>query len=153
MTDITELATEQALTRIVELNDFERMISYDSTPSQGQFVVTGPNFQGNHSRVGYCVQIRKRVGQFGSDMVFLRHANGSLIVHENNCYCAMDSEQEELARAVFEVLPDDEDYELGYSDCAKVREVGFLIEKSQSRGTPDAHFSMVITKTKGASHD
>ncbi|MGY0246470.1 plasmid protein, partial [Klebsiella michiganensis] len=99
--------------------------------------------------VGYCVQIRKRVGQFGSDMVFLRHANGSLTVHENNCYCAMDSEQEEVARAVFEVLPEDEDYELGYSDCAKVWEVGFLIEKSQSRGTPDTPFSIAITKTKG----
>lgn len=150
MNDITALTTEQALARIVELNDFERMISYDNTPGQGQFVVTGPNFQGNHARVGYCVQIRKRVGQFGSDMVFLRHANGSLTVHENNCYCGMDAEQEKLARAVFEVLPEDEDYELGYSDCAKVREVGFLIEKSQSRGTPDASFSMVITKRREA---
>ncbi|EMZ3528333.1 MULTISPECIES: hypothetical protein [Klebsiella] len=43
MTDITELTTEQALARIVDLNDFARMISCDSTPSQGQFVVTGPN--------------------------------------------------------------------------------------------------------------
>ncbi|EAM8673194.1 plasmid protein [Salmonella enterica] len=149
MSDITGLATEQALARIIELNDFKRMISYDSALSQGQFVVTGPNFQGNHARVGYCVQIRKHVGQFGSDMVFLRHANGSLVVHENNCYCAMNKEQEELARAVFEVLPEDEDYELGYSDCAKVLEVGFLIEKSQSRGTPDAPFSIAITKTTG----
>lgn len=152
MNDITALTTEQALARIVELNDFNRMITHDRTPSQGQFVVTGPNFQGDHARVGYCVQIRKCVGQFGSDMVFLRHANGSLTVHENNCYCAMDSEQEELARAAFEVLPEDEEYELGYSDCAKVHEVGFLIEASQSRGTPDAPFAIAITKTKEVSH-
>lgn len=71
---------ESALARIVELNDFQRMICTSSNPGQGQFVVTGPNFKGDHGRVGYCVQVRKRVGQFGSDMVLLRHADDSLVV-------------------------------------------------------------------------
>lgn len=144
---------EADLACIVELNDFQRMIGFSGHPEKGQFVVTGPNFQGDHARVGYCVQIRKSVGQFGSDMVFLRHANGSLTTHENQCYCAMNAEQEELARAIFEVLPEDEDYVLGYKDCEKVHEVGFLIENSSSCGTPDAPFAIAITKSKVAEHD
>lgn len=140
---------ETALARIVELNDFQRMICTSSNPVQGQFVVTGPNFKGDQGRVGYCVQVRKRVGQFGSDMVFLRHADGSLVVHENNCYCAMNEEQEALARSVFKSQPEDEEYDLGYRDCEKILEVGFLIEHSESRGTPDLPFAIAITHAEG----
>lgn len=140
---------ETALARIVESNDFQRMICTSSNPGQGQFVVTGPNFKGDHGRVGYCVQVRKRVGQFGSDMVFLRHADDSLVVHENNCYCAMNEEQEELARSVFKSRPEDEEYDRGYLDCEEILEVGFLIEHSESRGTPDAPFTIAITHFDG----
>lgn len=69
---------EITLEKIVKLADYQRMISHSNNPGQGQFVVTGPNFLGDSARIGYCVQVRKRVGQFGSDMVFLRHADGSL---------------------------------------------------------------------------
>ncbi|WOY03089.1 plasmid protein [Dickeya fangzhongdai] len=144
MSDATEMTKEYALARIIELNDFQRMIGLSCHPAQGQFVVTGPNFQGDDTRVGYCVQVRKKVGQFGSDMVFLRHVNGSLTVHENQCYCAMNAEQEALARSVFEVLPEDEEHEQGYSDCEKVHEIGFVIEHSKSCGTPDVPFAITI---------
>lgn len=143
--------TESALARIVELADYQRMISLPGNPAQGQFVVTGPNFQKDSARVGYCVQVRKGVGQFGSDMVFLRHVDGSLTVHENNCYLVMDDEQETLARSVFEVLPEDEEYEKGYSDCEKVHEVGFVIANSASRGNPEVPFAFTITTTKNPS--
>lgn len=141
--------TAMTLAHIVELADYHRMISHPDNPAQGQFVVTGPNFKDDSARVGYCVQVRKRVGQFGSDMVFLRHVNGSLTVHENNCYLAMDAEQEALARSVFEVLPEDEEYEHGYSDCEGIREVGFVVENSASQGIPDVPFTIAITTTKG----
>ncbi|MFJ5483472.1 plasmid protein [Pectobacterium actinidiae] len=146
MAGITEMTKEHALARIIALNNFQRMIRYSSQLEQGQFVVTGPNFQGDDMRVGYCVQVRKGVGQFGSDMVFLRHSSGSLVVHENQCYCAMNAEQKALARSMFEVLPEDEEYELGYSDCHKVHEIGFVIEHSNSCGTPNTSFVIAITK-------
>lgn len=141
--------TELTLARIVELADYQRMIRHPGNPAQGQFIVTGPNFKDDSERVAYCVQVRKHVGQFGSDMVFLRHVNGSLTVHENNCYLAMDAEQEALARSVFEVLPEDEEYEHGYSDCEGIREVGFVVENSSSQGAPDVPFTIAITTTKG----
>ncbi|QCT21812.1 plasmid protein [Jejubacter calystegiae] len=137
---------ESTLARIVESIDYLKMVD---RPKQGQFVVTGPNFNGNQGRVGYCVQIRVSVGQFGSDMVFLRHADGSLVIHENQCYIAMSEEQESLARSVFIVSPECEEYELGYSDCLKVHEVGFIIENSKSRGTPDTPFTIAIMKSSG----
>ncbi|MGR6773625.1 plasmid protein [Pectobacterium brasiliense] len=146
MDDIAEMTKEHALARIIILNSFQRMIRPSSKLEQGQFVVTGPNFQGDDMHVGYCVQVRKGVGQFGSDIVFLRHSSGSLVAHENQCYGAMNAEQEGLARSVFEVLPEDEEYELGYSDCDKVHEIGFVIEHSNSLGTPDVPFVIAIKK-------
>jgi hypothetical protein len=75
------------------------------------------------------------VGQFGSDIVFLRHASGTLTAHENNCYVAVTEEQEALARSVFKLLPDDEEPEKGYSDPAGVHETGFVIENSASKAS------------------
>lgn len=77
----------------------------------------------------------KKVGQFGSDIVFLRHASGTLTAHENNCYVAVTEEQEALARSVFKLLPDDEEPEKGYSDPAGVHETGFVIENSASNAS------------------
>lgn len=125
----TKMSIESELEKVVRINSFYKMISSSDHPSQGQFVVTGPNLIGDYGRVGYCVQVRKGIGMFGSDAVLLRHADGAIIVHENQYYCAMNAEQEALARAVFKVLPEVERYDLGYSDYAGVCEFGFLIKK------------------------
>lgn len=142
---------EAQLQSITALNDYKNLIRHDSHPEQGQFVVTGPNCGGDIDRVGYCLQVRKGVGQFGSDMILLRHAGGNITVHENQCFFAMNAVQEELARAVFTVLPEQEDYAGGYKDCEKVHEVGFIIEHSASRGSPDTSFSIMIMKQKEVS--
>ncbi|EIX9725650.1 plasmid protein [Klebsiella pneumoniae] len=120
---------------IVDAADYQRMISYNQNPAFGQFVVAGYNGGPAESRLGYCVQVRKKVGQFGSDIVFLRHASGTLTAHENNCYVAVTEEQEALARSVFKLLPDDEEPEKGYSDPAGVHETGFVIENSASKAS------------------
>lgn len=60
---------------IVDAADYQRMISHNQNPAFGQFVVAGYNGGPAESRLGYCVQVRKKVGQFGSDIVFLRHAD------------------------------------------------------------------------------
>lgn len=120
---------------IVDAADYQRMISHNNNPAFGQFVVAGYNGGPAESRLGYCVQVRKKVGQFGSDIVFLRHASGTLTAHENNCYVAVTEEQEALARSVFKLLPDDEEPEKGYSDPAGVHETGFVIEDSASKAS------------------
>ncbi len=120
---------------IVNSIDYQKMIGHDSNPAFGQFVVAGYNGGPAENRLGYCVQVRKKVGQFGSDIVFLRHANGALTAHENNCYVAVTDEQEAQARSVFKLLPDDEEPEKGYSDPAGVHETGFVIEDSASKAS------------------
>ncbi|EIZ1086007.1 plasmid protein [Klebsiella oxytoca] len=120
---------------IVDAADYQRMISHNNNPAFGQFVVSGYNGGPAENRLGYCVQVRKKVGQFGSDIVFLRHASGTLTAHENNCYVAVTEEQEALARSVFKLLPDDEEPEKGYSDPAGVHETGFVIENSASNAS------------------
>ncbi|MBQ0600773.1 plasmid protein [Klebsiella oxytoca] len=135
---------------IVDAIDYQKMIRHDSHPVFGQFVVVGPNFGPIESRLGYCVQVRKKVGQFGSDIVFLRHRDGNLTTHENNCYVAVSEQQERLARSVFKVLPDEEEPELGYRDPNGVHETGFVIENSASKAATGGH-SVVITVRRSTS--
>lgn len=137
---------------IVDAIDYQKMIRRDSQPEFGQFVVVGPNFMPLETRLGYCVQVRKKVGQFGSDIVFLRHCQGNLSAHENNSYFAISEEQEQLARTIFKVLPDEEEPEKGYSDADGVHETGFVIEHSASKASTDVH-SMVFCVRKSEAKD
>jgi len=132
--------------QIVALTDYGLSLNFDDKPIEGQFVVTGPQMGGApERRIGFCVQIRKGRGQFGSDMVFLRHPSGILVTHENQGYFAMTEEQERLARPLFDSLPEDEDYSQGYKCCQKVHEVGFVIVDSASQPSPVSTSMMTIT--------
>lgn len=118
------------------MNEDSRMVCSKNL-IQGQIVSTGFILPNNPlSRVGYVTQVRKGVGQFGSDLVFLRLANGRLMTHENQGFFCLNEEQEALARSVFEDLPEDEDYSHGYTCVNKVHEIGFFIENSESTPTP-----------------
>lgn len=109
--------------------DYNRMIRFDDYPSKHQFVFTSYNTMNNNiKRLGYCVQVRKNRGLFGSHIVFLRHADGILTTHENQAYYTMTKIQEELCRTFFRILPEDENDDT-YSDYeTKTYEKGFLIE-------------------------
>lgn len=143
----------ELVAQIIEMCDPRRHVSGLSDRSmqkmtQGCMVVTGAQV-GTRDRerlLGYCVQIRKGRGQFGSDMVFLRHTDGSLVTHENQSFFLMTEEQELLAKPLFRELPEDEDYSHGYNCCNKVREVGFVIENSASVPTPDTSFAITVTR-------
>lgn len=116
------------------INYIDNMIGFGRHPQQYQFVLTAA-ICGPHSdemRIGYCVQVRKKCGAFGSDKVFLRHPSGQLTVHENQSFIAMSEEDEKQARTIFEMLPDEEIESEGYRDCDGVIEIGFLIEDSKS---------------------
>jgi hypothetical protein len=130
--------------KILSLTEYEKgLYGGGRSPSQGQMLITGP---GPHPerRIGFCVQIRKNCGQFGSDMIFLRHPDGSLVTHENQAFFPMTEEQEVLARTIFTDLPEDEDYSRGYSCCDKVHAVGFLIAHSESKPMPNTPFNIVV---------
>ena len=149
MTDI-----ENTIQKIIMLNqdeqNYKRRLDFKGGPAQGQFVVTGYQLGGaSYKMVGYCVQVRKNSGQFGSDMIFLRHFDGRLVTHENQSFYSLTEEQEILARSIFKVLPEEEDYSFGYKCCEGINEVGFIIEKSATKGSPNTPFTISIKNEDG----
>jgi hypothetical protein len=141
--------TVEVIKQIMELTNYRRnMIDLWKADGPGRFVVTGPQPGWNPLKhVGYCVQVRKQCGQYRSDMVFLRHPDGSLTTHENQSFFAMTAEQEVLAREIFEVLPEDEDFSQGFSCTDKIREIGYVIENSASKAS-SAHSTVMMTTTE-----
>jgi hypothetical protein len=136
----------EVVKQVLALTDYAKGMYGNRHPAQGQMVVTGPQMGGSaEKRIGYCVQIRKNCGQFGSDMVFLRHPDGSLTTHENQAYFTMTEDQEKLARTLFSELPEGEDYSEGYRCCNKVHELGFLIDYSESTPMPNTPFNLTIS--------
>lgn len=47
------------------------------------------------------VQIRKEIGQFGSDMFFVRHADGSLVIWENQMFHKVKPEYIQKIQTVY----------------------------------------------------
>lgn len=130
------MTTEQqdAARKIVEARD-----SYNMTPrpAPGEYVITGMQIgnkrgaQGWHKYVGYVVQVRKKAGAFGSDMVLLRHPDGSLVRHENQSFYRMDERLLEQAKSLFPagMTPDEEDYTKAYTlGNGEHPEIGKVIE-------------------------
>lgn len=131
----------------------------DATPiwlhkdlQQGQFVVTGA-IQGRNGwrhRLGYCLQVRKGVGQFGSDQVLLRHSDGRIVAHENQFFRVVPEDLGLRARKFFKVLPEQEDWTQGFG-CDGVQEVGFLIENPKATPSPEtASVAIIVHSPRGA---
>lgn len=137
--------------RIVSMLDYLRALR--PHPAQGQLVLTGIQMgsQAPERRIGYCVQVRKGRGQFGSDMVFLRHPHGGLTTHENQSYYSLSPEAEAMARRLYEEAPEAEDYSHGYSCFDKVHEKGFIVENSASVPAPPTPFRITVTGADGVS--
>ncbi|WP_079864821.1 hypothetical protein [Acinetobacter baumannii] len=127
----------ETMAKIIEMRDCEAstFISTNSDQrslAQGQFVFTLHPYANPMLCVGYVLQVRKKAGLFGTDIVLIRVANQQIHEWENQGFFSMMPEQEALARSVFEWLPEQEDYSLGYRTCDKVHKVGFLIEEELS---------------------
>ena len=80
--------------------------------------------------VGYVVQIRRGVGEFGSDEFFIRHPDGSLMRHSNQCFYILNKEDAQTVLDNSEVKPEDEEGEEGYT-CGdeSTRKIGFDIDE------------------------
>ncbi|MCX4026974.1 plasmid protein [Endozoicomonas sp. SM1973] len=123
---------DKAFEKVLQLNKGRGMINLSDHPKKGQFVLTGAiqgkerNFENN---IGYCVQVRLNRGDFGGDVVFLRHCDGKLVPHDNQIFYALSEKQIEIAKPFFKpsmkTEPEDELYML-YE--GKEPEAGFLIE-------------------------
>jgi hypothetical protein len=93
-------------------------------------------FVSEKERSGRLVQVRQGVGQFGSDLYFLRRRDGSLMTFENawlkhyagNIPVGIDQ-------------PGDT-----YTIRGEWPESGFIIEKPKQPDSPVQSFSMIITQ-------
>ncbi|HCV3190510.1 TPA: hypothetical protein OV554_003659 [Acinetobacter baumannii] len=127
----------EAMAKIIEMRDCDASTFVSTTSdhrglTKGQFVFVLHPYANPMLCVGYVLQVRKKAGMFGTDIVLIRVANKQIHEWENQGYFTLMPEQEALARSVFEWLPEQEDYSLGYRTCDKVHKVGFLIEEEQS---------------------
>lgn len=148
------MTTAAKVSQILEQTDYDLFMGAMGHPKQGQFVTTGPQMGGSlESRVGYCVQVRKGRGAYGSNVVFLRHPNGGLTTHENQSFFGLTPKQEALAREIFVELPEDENYSRGYSIQDEYHEVGFLIEDASGDHPPAQSGSGVQLTVKNTKDD
>lgn len=99
---------------------------------QYQYVVTGLQADPRvERRIGYVIQIRKKAAYMSKgDLVFLRHPDGELVVHENQSYHLIKYEHLKLIIPLFKIKPEDEDDTKAYKYCDKIPEIGFIIERS-----------------------
>lgn len=144
---------EETIRQIVKNWRWEGLVGpHHSIPyEKGMFLLAGPSFSSEvMNRVGYLIQVRKKCGQFGSDRIFLRLADGTIADWQNQAFFKLLPEDEALARSVFECQPDEEDESVGYWDADKVHEIGFIIENSTSTPMPVTDdLSITITDTSG----
>lgn len=128
-----------------------KMITFDmSKLEQYQVIVALPTI-GNHDKaefLGYPVQIRKKVGAFGSDVVLLRDIDGNLSTWENQGFLLPTKEQSDFIMPFFEKLIEDEKSDSNiYTINGENAEDGYIIHNaSYSRSQS---FSVRITKKDG----
>ncbi len=132
---------EALAAKIVESRDWAKMVGIGKHPMPGEYVITGPQVGNLHGQMswckyfGYVVQIRKKAGEFCSDIVLIRHPNGELGRHENQCYFRVDAELEERIKALFPpgMTPDEcEDYSKPYTLGKEYPEIGKIIEANDA---------------------
>lgn len=143
---------------IVESRDYGKMVSFSEHPVPGEYVITGPqagNLRGQgpggwHRYIGYVVQVRKKAGAFGSDIVLLRHPDGILGRHENQSYHRVDDETLAKIKGLYEdgMTPDKyEDYSQPYSLSGDYPEIGRVIDPKDDGPPRDDRPLMRITTT------
>lgn len=143
---------KEQIEEIIAARDYRDMIGFSTHPQPGEYVTTGPQ-QGdpNLSRfIGYVVQVRKKAGCFGSDIILLRHPDGELGRHENQMFFRIDGLWLEKAKALYPegMTPEEhEDYSKPYTLGEKFPETGKVIEPNDSGPIPDNSPMMKITTT------
>lgn len=119
-----------------EYIDYNCMIRTWDDSHKNKYVITGAQ-AGEctiDTRIGRVAQVRLEAGAFGSDTVFLRHANDVLRTHENQCFWLIpDKFTEYLDECFKDAYMDDannEEYTIGGNDPA----IGFIIPSPINEG-------------------
>lgn len=160
---MTEAEQIKVLEQIIEMRDVPNrcMILFSSFEKgteikKGQFIFTLSPHTNVMKNVGYAVQVRKKAGDFGSDLILIRLANGGLQTWSNQSFFNMTEEQEALARKIFVDLPEDEDQfaNIGYKTFEGERKTGFLIEDESyaEPATAESNVNIKISDGESSTH-
>jgi hypothetical protein len=90
------------------------------------YVVTGPHGGSANRYLGRVVQIRKN-GKFG-EIVFLRHPDGTLTPHENNCFWKVPELLLEFMPDIFKECRVEDSTDAAYCGLDQVGKTGFIID-------------------------
>lgn len=109
------------LQSIIGARNYDNAVPFDHYPMPGEYILTGMqagNIRGERGwqlYLGYVVQVRRKGGAFGSDMVLMRHPDGTLMRHENQTYYRIDDCLLEQAKSLFITIPEEEDYTVAFT--------------------------------------
>lgn len=148
---------KEILKAIVDARDLKKMVGMMESPAPGEYVITGPQMGNNDfdMYVGYAVQIRKKAGAYGSDIVLLRHPSGTLGRHENQCFCRVSEYWEKEIKSLYDsdTAPELEDYTKPYTLGKDFPEIGKIIEARDGQNMPprnDPPFSITVSHGDGS---
>ena len=105
---------------------------------KGAYVMTGPQQCLDPIRkIGRVVQVRLKSGAFGSDTVLLRHADGMLVVHENQWFYTIPDQLKEEIGELYKDLDISDDADENEYTLSKNKEPrkGFIIPSELPEGT------------------
>lgn len=130
---------------------FGSMIHEWTTEHKNVYVITGSQQGGStiDQRVGRVAQVRLEAGDFGSDKVFLRHCDDSLVHHNNQSFWLIpDKFKSYLDKCFKDSFLDDSD-KYDYTIGGKESEKGFIIKSKIKDGktTPMRNINNAIKRS------
>jgi hypothetical protein len=127
---------EKFCEKVVRNFDYTKMIH--NFEDVGMYVITGMQFPNVPvRRVGYVVQVRKKAGAFGTDIVFIRHPDGCLVTHENQVFYMMNEEDVKELKEFYpqDCGPEYEDHTKEYSIGGKFPMAGKIVHPNGKQET------------------
>lgn len=118
---------EQIFKQII--NNHGDMIHKWSEKDFGAFVSTGLQVGTVNPQmyVGRLVQVRLEAGEYGSDLVLIRYADGTLGSHENQCFFRVKDEFLPELKEMFTESFEHDSTDVEYSICDRLPRKGFII--------------------------
>jgi len=143
---------------IVAARNFDNMTGITSAPVAGEYLIPAlmmgypEKEHGVYIYIGYVVQVRKKAGAYGSDMILMRHPDGSLVRHENNAFHRLNYFWLKMAKRIFPdgMTPDEyEDYSHPYTigGNGEYPEIGKLIGANDNHPHDTSGPSVHVTHT------
>ncbi|AZA90943.1 Uncharacterised protein [Chryseobacterium nakagawai] len=94
---------------------------------KGKFVLSGLIQGSMEMKIGKLVQVRRKMGAFGTDVVLIREADGTLSSHHNQCFWIIPDQYHGKLNSMFkDVYNDDADLH-EYSIDGKEKTKGFIV--------------------------